>query len=487
MKMILSEKYRPQFHFSPKEKWMNDPNGMVYFEGEYHLFYQYHPYSTVWGPMHWGHAVSRDLIQWEHLPLALYPDGHGAIFSGSAVVDWKNSTGFFDDEPGLVAVYTSHDTYPGTDRARQRQCLAFSSDKGRTWTKYSGNPVLTDESKTDYRDPKVFWHMDTQRWIMILATGQSATIYKSENLIDWQFASEFAEGSHAGFWECPDLFPLPSGEGKEKWVMLVSLGDTGDYTEGSRTQYFTGDFDGETFVNDREKDEVLWLDHGRDNYAGVSFSDLPDRRIYMGWMSNWRYANQVPTGEWRGAMTFPRELSLSAGADGLHLIQKPVPEIQVLRKAGETCHDLFVSAEKHAVIPLKGSLMELNLEAEFEGDAGLELMILHSEADRTIIYYDPQSEILSADRTHSGESDFSASFPAVQEAPLKMKNRLIRLQLLLDSSSIELFGNDGECAITGLIFPQPEESVLRVASRGGRVHVKSLELHELSSIWKRKE
>ncbi|MGX1192408.1 glycoside hydrolase family 32 protein [Metabacillus sp. SLBN-84] len=486
MKPILSEKYRPQFHFSPKEKWMNDPNGMVYFKGEYHLFYQYHPYSTVWGPMHWGHAVSRDLIHWEHLPVALYPDEHGAIFSGSAVVDWENSTGFFDDEPGLVAVYTSHDTYPGTDRARQRQCLAYSSDNGRTWSKYSGNPVLADESKTDYRDPKVFWHMDTQRWIMILATGQSATIYKSENLIDWQFASAFAEGSHAGFWECPDLFPLPAGEGKEKWVMLVSLGDTGDYSEGSRTQYFIGEFDGETFVNDREKDGVLWLDHGRDNYAGVSFSDLPDRRIYMGWMSNWRYANQVPTGEWRGAMTFPRELSLSAGRDGLHLIQKPVPEIQDLRKAGKTCHHLFVSADNQAVIPLKGSLMELNLEAEFEGNAGLELMIIHSETERTVIRYDPQSEILSADRTHSGESDFSASFPAVQNAPLKMKNRSIRLKLLLDASSIEVFGNDGECAITFLIFSQHEEGVLQVASKGGTVHVKSLDVHELSSIWKRK-
>ncbi|TDL78503.1 glycoside hydrolase family 32 protein [Peribacillus frigoritolerans] len=483
MKPILTEKYRPQFHFTPEEKWMNDPNGMVYFQGEYHLFYQYHPYSTIWGPMHWGHAVSKDLIHWEQLPVALHPDEHGAIFSGSAVVDWENTTGFFDDQPGLVAIYTSHDTYPGSDRPRQRQCLAYSSDNGRTWTKYSGNPVLVDETKTDYRDPKVFWHSETKHWIQVLATGQSATIYKSPNLIDWQFASEFAEGSHAGFWECPDLFPLPIDSGKEKWVMLVSLGDTGEHAEGSRTQYFIGDFDGETFVNDHEKDTVLWLDYGRDNYAGVSWSDLPGRRIYIGWMSNWRYANQVPTKEWRGVMTIPRELSLSSSADGVRLIQKPVSEAQVLRKGSASFKDKVVTTEQPVSIPLKSPLLELNLEVEFEGPAIAEFTIQHSEAEKTIIRYDSETETLSADRTASGEADFSASFPAVQEAPLKMKDNTIRLQLLLDASSIELFGNVGECAITSLLFPESKESVLHLASHGGPIKIRSMELHELSSIW----
>lgn len=483
MKPILTDKYRPQFHFTPEEKWMNDPNGMVYFQGEYHLFYQYHPYSTIWGPMHWGHAVSKDLIHWEQFPVALHPDKHGAIFSGSAVVDWENTTGFFEGQPGLVAIYTSHDIYPDSDRPRQRQCLAYSSDNGRTWTKYSGNPVLADETKTDYRDPKVFWHSETKHWIQVLATGQCATIYKSKNLIDWQFASEFAEGSHAGFWECPDLFPLPLDSGKEKWVMLVSLGDTGEHAEGSRTQYFIGDFDGETFVNDNEKDTVLWLDYGRDNYAGVSWSDLPGRRIYIGWMSNWRYANQVPTKEWRGVMTIPRELSLSSSADGVRLIQKPVSEAQGLRKGCESFKDKLVTTEQHVSIPLKSALLELNLELEFESAALAEITIQHSEAEKTIIRYDSETETLSADRTLSGEADFSASFPAVQEAPMKMKDNSIRLQLFLDASSIELFGNDGECAITSLVFPESKESVLHLASHGGAIKIRSMELHELSSIW----
>ncbi|UAL51515.1 MULTISPECIES: glycoside hydrolase family 32 protein [Metabacillus] len=486
MKPILTEKYRPHFHFSPLGKWLNDPNGMVFFNGEYHLFYQHHPFSTIWGPMHWGHAVSKDLIHWEHLPVALHPDEHGAIFSGSAVVDWDNTTGFFDDQPGLVAIYTSHDSYPDSERPRQRQCIAYSKDNGRSWTKYSGNPVLIDETKTDYRDPKVFWHSETKHWIMVLATGQSVTIYKSINLINWQFASEFGEGSHAGFWECPDLFPLKVDGDKVKWVMLVSLGDTGEHAEGSWTQYFIGDFDGETFINDHDKETVLWLDYGRDNYAGVSWSDMPSsdgRRIYIGWMSNWRYANQVPTKEWRGVMTIPRELSLASSADGVRIIQKPVSEARVLRKRSNTFKDKLLTPDQPLSIPLESTLLELNLEVEFQDASIAELTIQHSDSEKTVIRYDAEAEILSADRTLSGESDFSSSFPAVQAAPLKMKKNGVRLQLLLDASSIELFGNDGECAITSLVFPSSEKSELHLAASGGSIKVKSFELHELSSIW----
>nr|WP_237389541.1 glycoside hydrolase family 32 protein [Bacillus sp. USDA818B3_A] len=279
MRQKYKEKHRPQFHFSPEEKWMNDPNGMVFFNDEYHLFYQYHPFGTTWGPMHWGHAVSKDLIYWEQLPIALYPDDHGAIFSGSAVVDWNNTSGFFPEGPGLVAIYTSADNYPESDRPRQRQSLAYSKDNGRTWVKYEGNPVLSDLNITDYRDPKVFWHNETNKWVMVLATGQSVTLYISANLKDWEFASEFGNkaGSHDGVWECPDLFQLPvdGNENNQKWVMFVSIGDNPQFKEGSRTQYFVGQFDGTTFVNDNPDEMVLWLDFGRDNYAGVSWSDMP--------------------------------------------------------------------------------------------------------------------------------------------------------------------------------------------------------------------
>lgn len=489
----LNEKYRPQFHFSPQEKWMNDPNGMVFFEGEYHLFYQYHPSDTTWGTMHWGHAISKDLIHWEQLPIALHPDEQGAIFSGSAVVDWDNTTGFFKGEPGLVAIFTHHDTYPDSDRVRQRQSLAYSSDKGRTWKKYEGNPVLADVSMTDYRDPKVFWHKPTNKWIMILATGQSVTIYTSLNLIDWEFASQFGEkeGSHAGFWECPDLFPLPVDQDptNQKWVMIVSIGDTGEWIEGSRTQYFIGEFDGITFVNDNEADTVLWLDFGRDNYAGVSWSDIPEvdgRRIYLGWMSNWRYANLVPTKEWRGAMTLPRELTLVSTKDGVRLNQKPVTEISRIRQ--EHCfHQLEVIDKNYPVsITLDHPLQEINIEFENIDATTFDCVIKHSNNEETILLYNIDKEELIVDRSKSGEHGFSSSFQMAQHAPLAMENHRIMLQIFIDTSSLEVFANDGIVAVTSLIFPEEGCKELILSSHSGSIKVHNLERTNLTSIWNEK-
>ncbi|MBU7595572.1 glycoside hydrolase family 32 protein [Metabacillus halosaccharovorans] len=490
MTQKLTEKYRPQFHFSPEEKWMNDPNGMVYFEGEYHLFYQYHPSDTIWGPMHWGHAVSKDLIHWEHLPIALHPDEHGTIFSGSAVVDWNNTTGFFDDEPGLVAIFTHHDTYPETDSVRQRQSIAYSHDKGRTWIKYEGNPVLSDPSMTDYRDPKVFWHQPKSKWIMILATGQCVTLYTSPNLIDWEFASQFGDhdGSHAGFWECPDLFPLQVDQdpSNQKWVMIVSIGDTGEFSEGSRTQYFIGDFDGITFKNDNDAKKVLWLDYGRDNYAGVSWSDIPEsdgRRIYLGWMSNWRYANLVPTTDWRGAMTLPRELNLVSTTNGIRLIQKPVTEVNSLRENGFH-HDEEVIVNTHPLsITLDDALQEINIEIENIDSSVIDCVIKHSNKEETLIRYDTEKEELTVDRTNSGEHSFSSSFQAIQHAPLSMVHNRIKLQVFLDTSSIEVFANDGAAAVTSLIFPTEGSKKLELSSQRGSVKIHSLQLTKLISIW----
>jgi fructan beta-fructosidase len=489
--MIMTQKYtemyRPQFHFTPEEKWMNDPNGMVFFNNEYHLFYQYHPFGTTWGPMHWGHAISKDMIHWEHLPIALYPDELGAIFSGSAVVDWKNTTGFFEDgQPGLVAIYTSAGTYPDSDRPLQQQSLAYSKDNGRTWVKYEGNPVLSDVTITDYRDPKVFWHEATNKWVMVLATGQTITIYTSFNLKEWEFASEFGHqaGSHDGVWECPDLFKITvdGDQGNSKWVMLVSIGDNGQSVEGSRTQYFVGQFDGVTFVNENKDETILWLDYGRDNYAGVSWSDLQDgRRIYLGWMSNWRYANQVPTEEWRSAMTLPRELSLENTQDGIRLIQKPVAEVSTIRGEMEILEGMTV--ESDISVPLHHSLVEINLEFEKRDSNLFGFTLQHSEKGKTVVRYDVVRQILAVDRTDSGDNSFSSSFATVQEAPLKLKNDKLKLQLFIDTSSIEIFANDGEVAVTSLLFPIEASKELTLFSIEGETKVLSLKVTELHSIW----
>lgn len=490
MAQLYKEKHRPQFHFSPEENWLNDPNGMVFFNDEYHLFYQHHPFGTTWGPMHWGHAVSKDLIHWEHLPIALYPDEHGAIFSGSAVVDWNNTTGFFQDGPGLVAIYTSADNYPDSDRPRQRQSLAYSNDNGRTWTKYEGNPVLSDVNITDYRDPKVFWHVETNKWVMVLATGQSVTIYSSTNLKDWEFASEFGNhaGSHDGVWECPDLFPLPvdGDENMQKWVMFVSIGDNHDFKEGSRTQYFVGQFDGTTFVNDNSDETILWMDHGRDNYAGVSWSDIPaedGRRIYIGWMSNWRYANQVPTTDWRSAMTLPRELFLETSEAGVRLVQKVVSEINSIRKGSAVYQDFSIQSSQPTFFKMISPLMEINIEFEKQTSNSFGIVLQSSDDEKTVIRYDVEMEKLFVDRTEAGDNSFSESFAAVQEASLKIEHHRIKLQIFIDASSIEVIANDGRAVFTSLIFPnQPCEKIVLFSDEGNTM-VSSLKLTELDSIW----
>lgn len=490
IKTLYKEKYRPQFHYSPEEKWMNDPNGLVYFEGEYHLFYQHHPFGTTWGPMHWGHAVSKDLIHWEQLPIALSPDEHGTIFSGSAVVDWNDTTGFFHGEAGLVAIYTSHDTYPGSERPRQRQSLAYSKDKGRTWIKYEGNPVLSDEDITDYRDPKVFLHEETNKWVMILATGQTVTLYTSSNLIEWEFASEFGHqaGSHDGVWECPDLFELPvdGDESNKRWVMLVSIGDDPSFPEGSRTQYFVGKFDGKTFVNENPDDTTLWLDFGRDNYAGVSWSDVPEedgRRIYIGWMSNWRYANLLPTEGWRSAMTLPREILLASTEAGVRILQRVVSEFHTLRNHREVIEGVTLESSIPFHCDLNSSLMEVNVLFEQGDSSSFGVIFENLIEEKIIIEYDAEIEKLMVDRRDAGISNFSDSFATIQAATVKLENNQIQLQLLLDTSSIEIFANDGKAVFTSLVYPNQPYNKMVLFSKKGTTHVSSLVVTDLSSIW----
>lgn len=492
LKNVYSELYRPQFHFSPKENWMNDPNGMVYFQGEYHLFYQHHPFDSVWGPMHWGHAISKDLVHWEHLPIALFPDEHGTIFSGSAVVDHYDSTGFFSGESGLVAIFTHADECPVSKRPRQRQSVAYSHDKGRTWDKYEGNPVLIDESIEDFRDPKVFWFETEKKWIMVIASGDHVRFYSSKDMKLWNFTGEFGKeaGSHLGVWECPDLFQLliNGDPSNKKWVLIVSIGDNPDCPEGSRTQYFIGDFDGKTFKNDNNHQDVLWLDSGRDNYAGVTWSDIPDedgRRLFIGWMSNWKYANKLPTNPWRSAMTIPRELSIRETEQGVRLFQTPVQELNVLRKELlKIDQPIYLTPELNLLAGYKGKTLEIKAEFELKSASKFGLKVRKSENESTTIGCDSNHCSLYIDRRNSGETGLHKEFPAFHEAPLTANKDHITLHIFVDWSSVEVFVNDGELVLTDLIFPTDSSDELELFVERGSVLLHSLSVYEYGSVWK---
>ncbi|MDF2650179.1 MAG: glycoside hydrolase [Paenibacillus sp.] len=481
-------KFRPQLHFTPKDQWMNDPNGMVFYEGEYHLFYQYHPESTVWGPMHWGHAVSLDLVHWEHLPIALAPDEHGAIFSGSVVVDKHDTSGFFGGKSGLVAIFTHHDTKPGTDRTRQRQSLAYSADRGRTWTKFAYNPVLIEEALPDFRDPKVFWFNPQQSWVMVIAAGDAIRFYKSPNLKDWTFSGEFGDGqgSHDGVWECPDLFELPvDGDTiNRRWVLIVSIGEDANFLEGSRTQYFIGSFNGDTFVPEESPAPLLWLDHGRDNYAGVTWSDVPEqqgRRLFIGWMNNWKYANVIPTSDWRGAMTLPRELTLTAELEGVRLLQMPIRELQAQRRSEQNWSAFELSHSELTVT--HGDLLEIIVEFEFDNELEFGLKLRASETEETIVGYSTHEQQLFIDRSRSGAIDFHSDFACKHSALLKAETGNIKLHIFVDRSSIEAFANDGKLVMTDQIFPLSSSTGIKLYAKNGSVKVKSLTIHTLHSIF----
>ena len=476
-----AEPFRPQFHFTPARNWMNDPNGMVFYEGEWHLFYQYNPFGDKWGHMSWGHAVSRDLVRWEHLPLALAEEDGTMIFSGSAVVDWKNTSGLgTNGKPPLVAIYTGH------REGRQDQRLAFSNDRGRTWTKVPV-PVL-DVRLADFRDPKVFWHAATSRWVMTVAlpTEQKVRFYSSPNLKQWTFVSDFGPaGATGGVWECPDLFALPVEGGGTKWVLIVSI-NPGGVAGGSGTQYFTGEFDGTRFVADTGVTDARWADYGADFYAGVSWSDVPKsdgRRVWLGWMSNWLYAQDVPTSPWRSAMTVPRVLTLRRTPDGLRLVQQPVAELETLRRtsplrfAGGTFAAAARWLASHKDLPPM-----LDVDMRFTGVSGKAPFSVHVQTaadERTSLSVDPASNRLTLDRTRSGRTAFHRDFSLRHDAPLRIVDGALRLRLLLDASSLEVFALGGETVLTDLIFPSAGGRSLSIASDGAMPTVKSITIHAM--------
>ncbi len=481
-----NEPYRPQFHFSPEKNWMNDPNGLVYDKGIYHLFYQHHPEDIVWGPMHWGHATSSDLIHWKHHKIALFPDNLGLIFSGSAVVDFQNSSGLGTTEnPPMIAIFTYHnmDNEKAGKTNIQNQGLAYSLDDGETWIKYKNNPIIDNAIFKDFRDPKVFWNEENKIWNLILVAGDRALIYSSKNLINWNLESEFGKnaGAHGGVWECPDLFKVKvKGTNEDKWVLTVSL-NPGAPHGGSGTQYFVGDFDGKTFKTNQI--ETKWVDNGADNYAGVTYNNLPENnRISIGWMSNWNYAQITPTTNWRSALTLPRQLSLSKINNNYTLESTPVNQFNNMLIPDYFQDRITLKKGK----PLFFSYPNLNQsQITFKAsNKNLKMVFSNDFNDSLVIQFDSKNKIFSIDRTKSGNVEFEKSFE--KNIHLTSAHNLIteniEFKIILDRSSIEIFLNEGIYVFTEQIFPNKPYTKLKLESSENQT-LKQLSLQSVKRIW----
>lgn len=475
--MANKESFRPVYHHTPAYGWMNDPNGMFYKDGVYHLYFQYNPYGSVWGNMHWGHSTSTDLMHWKFEGCAIVPDAWGAIFSGSCVVDHENTAGF--GKEAVVAFYTSAKASPWGDV--QSQSMAYSLDNGKTFVKYEGNPILTSSEK-DFRDPKVFWYAPGKHWVMILAVGQHMEIYSSVNLKEWKKESEFGamQGAHGGVWECPDLVEIPvEGTREKKWVLICNLNPGGPFG-GSAAQYFVGSFDGKKFVNESPT-QTKWMDWGKDNYATVTWNNAPDGRcIALGWMSNWQYANNVPTRQYRSANTLARDLTLYR--EGQELYLKSTPSVEVKKARGKKVSiPSFRVSEKHEIVNLfeeKQGAYEVEILIQNAGASKIAFCLLNDKGEKVSMYYDLNRKQFVMDRSESGTVDFSKDFPAVTVAPANVDKELT-LRLFVDRSSIEAFGEDGKFVMTNLVFPsQPYVKMCFEADKNGYA-VKTLNVYKL--------
>ena len=420
------EQYRPLYHHTPAYGWMNDPNGMFFKDGVWHLYFQHNPYGSQWENMTWGHSTSTDLIHWTFQGDPVQPDAWGSIFSGSSVVDKNNTAGF--GENAIVALYTSAGE-------NQTQSMAYSTDNGKTFTKYDGNPIITS-NVPDFRDPHMFWNEDIKKWNMILAAGQQMNIYSSDNLKDWKFESSFGAeyGSHGGVWECPDLMKMKvRGTDKEKWMLVCNI-NPGGPSEGSATQYFVGDFDGHKFTCESKPEVTKWMDYGKDHYATVTFDNAPNgRHVALAWMSNWQYANQVPTLQYRSANSIPRDLGLFEYKGNTYCSVTPSEEITAARSKK----------------PSKSLSEACEMVVNLKGDATITLS--NSKGEKVVMTYKAKDETFSMDRTLSGKTDFSSDFAAITTAPVYGK--MNKLRIFIDKSSIEVFDNDGKMAMTNLVFP----------------------------------
>ena len=461
--------WRPVYHFAPQWGWMNDPNGMVYKDGEYHLFYQYNPYGSRWGNMNWGHAISRDLVSWEHMPVAISPDGLGTIFSGSAVVDKDNTAGFGAN--AIVAFYTQAS-------ARQMQSIAYSTDNGRTFKKYAGNPVLTGDV-ADFRDPKVSWHEGTHKWILTLAVGQEIRFYSSPNLKDWTYESNFGEGqgNHGGVWECPDLFELPvAGTSQKKWVLIVNINPGGPFG-GSATQYFVGSFDGHKFVNESPK-ATKWMDFGKDHYATVTWSNAPQNRVIaLAWMSNWQYANEVPTMQYRSSNSVPRDLRLFVKDGETYMQSAPSPELLALRK-DKVMSKSFSVGKAYTIDQLmsdnKGTY-EITMTVRQKKQGNLSMRLMNEQGEEIEYSLDMAKRELTCIRDKSGVAGFSKDF--ITPTVTQVDGGDLQLRFLVDRSSVEAFVNDGRFVMTNLVFPHTPYNKVMFSATGGSVSVKNFTVY----------
>ncbi|HET9698863.1 MAG TPA: glycoside hydrolase family 32 protein [Terriglobales bacterium] len=464
-----SELYRPQYHFSPPQNFMNDANGMVFFQGEYHLFYQHNPEGNVWGHMSWGHAVSPDMVHWNNLPVAIPEHKDYMIFSGSSVVDRNNSSGLCGKEPCLVAIYTAH------KEGWQRQNIAYSLDRGRTWKDYEGNPVV-DEKKPDFRDPKMFWYEPQKKWVLVtvFADERLARFYESRDLKTWKFMSEFGPaGTTEGQWECPDLVELPiEGTTQKKWVLIISR-NPGAPQGGTGVQYFVGNFDGNKFTNETPDSTKLWIDWGKDFYATQRFADLPstDKRvIWMGWLGNWKYANQEPTSPWRGIQSIPREMFLRRCETGYCVGQRPIHELQTLRGRVQS----FKTGSK---LSLPNASFEF--DAQLQSDQDTRLAITDSKGKSVLIGFDPAAKQIYIDRTNSGEANFSPDFPGKHAGSIASGNK-VRLHVFVDQTTIELFANDGDRVMSERVYLTGPVTIEQ--NRPGNL---TGQLWEMHSVWKK--
>lgn len=466
------EPHRPLYHHTPAYGWMNDPNGMFYNNGEYHLYYQWNPYGSQWENMHWGHSVSRDLIHWENCPAVLAPDDLGTIFSGSSVVDKDNTAGF--GAGAIVAFYTSAGK-------KQTQSIAYSTDNGNTFTKYHGNPVIIGDVP-DFRDPNVFWNEELGKWNLILAAGQEMRIYSSADLKNWTYESSFGKGfgNHGGVWECPDLMKVSSPDGKtEKWVLVCNI-NPGGPAGGSATQYFTGSFDGRTFTCDSKPETTKWLDYGKDHYAAVSFDNAPDgRQVLVAWMSNWQYADRVPTQQYRSANSIARDLFLFNDGGETYVGSAPSQEYLKLR-GKKTLHKSFSAGRKAftAQLPDDDGTCEIKISLDPAENSKLQFTLNNDKGEKVTVEYDSSTDTLSMNRHESGTTGFSNEFACRTAAPV-LGGTLKELRMFVDKSSIEIFANGGRTVMTNIVFPsEPYKSFTIESSK--KTKVKSLDIYDIN-------
>jgi len=490
----FDEPYRPQFHYAPRQNWMNDPNGLVYHDGTFHLFHQYNPQGNTWGHMSWNHATSGDLTHWAHEGVAIPEEGNEMIFSGSAVVDHDNTAGFGEgpDAAPLVAVYTSHYTLAG-DSIDQAQSLAYSTDGGETWTKYEGNPVL-EHPDPDFRDPNVFWYEPEQKWVMTVAlpTQHTVQFYESTNLKTWTHLSDFGPaGATGGIWECPALFraPVEGAPDSTQWVLQADL-NPGAVAGGSGAQYFLGAFDGTAFTP-REgslENGPNWVDYGTDFYATIPWNNVPEedgRALWLAWMNNWNYAERIPTSPWRSAQSIPRAVQIREIDGTPRLTQRPVRELRRLRTDSVSLRDRPVAPGTTSLGPDGISGRSLEIVAEFEpGDAEtVAVTVREGETERTVVGYDAAADSVFVDRRHAGVDDFHEDFAARHAAPLASRNGRVKLHVFVDRSSVEVFANDGARVLTHRIFPSPDSDGVSLVADGGPARLARLDAWSLRSIW----